>query len=124
MITVYNVFFRPHVVTADWLVECFKKRNQVSEDDYYYMDFAPTDAPPTVKKKTSVGRQVTQEDNTITEPPAQPVEQEAMQDIMSQYLPQQTAGMLQIKTFDFKLCRWVIALPVICLYGLELLFIF
>ena len=41
--------FRPFVVSAMWLAECYKQGQTVSEEGYTCLDLAPTEEAPKVK---------------------------------------------------------------------------
>ncbi len=86
------------MVNGIWLVDCFQKRQQLNEDPYYCLDLVPPDPPSPLVKKMSLSKAATKSKAESEPMPAQtPVEQEAMQDIMSQYIPQQnTAGKISI----------------------------
>ncbi|XP_053372869.1 DNA topoisomerase 2-binding protein 1-A-like [Mercenaria mercenaria] len=80
---------RPHTVTSQWLVECFKQEKLLDETPYYSPEIAqPTPKTPEIKGVRKKSR-VPQEEMKQNTSKGDNKEEEDMHDIMSQYLDNQ-----------------------------------
>ncbi|XP_033732968.1 LOW QUALITY PROTEIN: DNA topoisomerase 2-binding protein 1-like [Pecten maximus] len=84
--------FRPHVVGAVWLAECYKQGHTVDEQPYICLDYeTDLSASPKIKGKSTTAKETT---STVTKDKIEDAgnQDEDMEDIMSQYLLQANPG--------------------------------
>lgn len=87
-----TVTFRPHVVKAVWLAECFKQGHTVDEQPYICLEYeTELTTSPKIKGKPAAVKETT---STLTNDKKAEVadQDEDMDDIMSQYLLQANPG--------------------------------
>ncbi|XP_071103201.1 DNA topoisomerase 2-binding protein 1-like [Haliotis cracherodii] len=86
-----NSDLRPHVVSAAWLVECYKLEKTVDVEPYLCLELPALDpTSPKMKGKRKSSRPAAAPKPADADATRGPAEQNDMDDILSQYLPQES----------------------------------
>ncbi|XP_067686474.1 DNA topoisomerase 2-binding protein 1-like [Haliotis asinina] len=86
-----NSDLRPHIVSAAWLVDCYKKEKIVDVEPYLCLELPALDpTSPKMKGKRKSSKTVAAPKPADADATQNPADQNDMDDILSQYLPQES----------------------------------